>query len=466
MVRYNNGEDLNFDEVIERLDSCNPIITGDICEYDFDDYEIIVKEGESIAITTLSDTFDGIKYQVFNTEIYIREDDLFPITYTKAIRPMDLGERLVSIITGNEDSFDSSIFKEGGKYENYLLAHGTWLRNMPEVLNQGQDSEKRVQASISLETMYEAYGINEPLRYDTNQVGLGEVFEIGTEKETQQNFVSIRIGETRDKFRLNQVKPIRKVIGDNYYSSIHIGSTKSGNDYGEVNNLYSICGNANFTTINALNDSEYKATTEVRTGAEDVEFTRSVQYEDFPDKDTERDDDWFLLHCTKVGDEYFLVKWPALYSEKPNNVYSASTNYNYAFSPARLLLGHGWKLNSGLMPNIKDKISFSKSNCNGSLVTKKAGEEELYEDGGKSIEQDKRIEHKWLENPTVISKTVEFSHPVTQEIWDMLNGTTNGVDNKYGLVEYLTRDGVQYGRLIKVDRSGEGKWTLIEAKLN
>ncbi|AGO47387.1 structural protein [Cellulophaga phage phi19:1] len=450
LVRYTT-EDLLFDEVVLNLDTCNPNIVGDICSYTFNNYEVDINVGDSLAITTLSDTSDGIVYEVFDTEITIKEDSVYPITYSKSIKAFDLLERLVSLMTGKESSFKSTLFESGGKYENLLFAHGTQLRNMPRIINEGEDDETEIQSSTSMQDVIDAISILEPLCYGVKKINNKEYFYIESEKETQRSFTAIKLGVTTDKFRLIPVSDeSRGVIPDNYYSSINIGSETTGSEYGEVNNLYSICGNATWNTINSTNKSAYEVLTSFRTGSVDIELTRQKQYDDNPDTDSDYDDDWFMIDSKKVGVEYHLKKWQDYYDTIPTNVYSPETEYNFKFTPYELLKGHGWKLNSGLIQYPNKSLKFISSNCSSSLIT----------DGFK---HDDKIPHSTLDKPTFSNMTVNFKLSVNQEISEMLRGTTNGIDNKFGLVQFYSEGIEQYGRLIKVDENDSGSWELIEA---
>lgn len=457
LLRYNyqNPETL-FAGKIEELQiigisgptSINP---GDVLEYTFNDYIIDLEKGDGLAIGTFSITDDGMAYEVFETELLITEDSWYRDTSSKAIKPFDLFERLVAKATGFEGAFMSSIFDVGGKYENILVTHGTWLRNMPAILNEGKDDERELQMTTSLKNAFEAFEILEPLMWGVKKVGNKEYFFIETEKESQRNFNSIKLGETRGAFQLiNVQEEKRKAIPDNFYSSINIGSTKSGSEYGEVNNLYSICGNAKWNTVNKRNKSEYKATTEWRTGSEDVELARVLQYSENPDKDSPYDDEFFLLDCKKEGVVYALKKWQDYYVSKPYNVYDADSNYNWNMTPVNLLKGHGWKLNAGLIQRPLEAIKFISSNCNKSVVT---------DDGSEKRD----IVHNTLDKPTFRNMSIEFKLQVNPEIAEMLTGSTNGIDNKYGLVQFSSKGDIQYGRLIKVDQNNEGSFKLIEA---
>ena len=245
------------------------------------------------------------------------------------------------------------------------------------------------------------------------------------------------------------------MIGSNFFGKVTLGSTKSGENYEEINNVYSICGNASWTTFNKDSDESYEVTTEFRTGAEDLEITRLVQYEENPDFDTERDGDWFLIHVKKVGNEYHTVKWQELYSTKPLNVYDADSNYNWIFRPRNLLEGHGWKIKSCLNEKPTDFMEFAGSNCDSTLITQRTGEQERPESG--------KVFHNQLEKATVRLMEVDFDMVVRQSLVQELQGSTSGMRNLYGLIAYQYEGIVYYGRLMDGDTNKDGNFKLIEA---
>ena len=462
LVRFNNGQELDFDEVILNLDNGDPSNAGEILTYTFTDHDLSVKAGESIMIGTLSNvTSFGTSpyYKVIENTLEIETETPFNETYCKAIKPIDAFQRLVDVSTDFENiTVDSSIFGEGGEYENVLLIHGSWIRNMPQVVNEGDDDERRIQQNLSLKKLYEGYKILKPLMYEPRNVNGKKIFYIGLEKETQRNFIGIRLRETRngETNYITPSNPKRDVVGDNYYGSITIGSTTSGSNYGEVNNLYSICGVGNWNTYNIKSKEKYEVTTEIRTGSEDIELERQFQWEDYPDLDTERQDDWFFAHAVKVGDEYHLVKWQSLYETKPQKVYDADSNYNWIFSPRRLLEGHGWKIKSCLDENPNNYLRhISGENYNDSLITKKSGETERPENGN--------VYHNELDKATVRLMATDFDMTVKQDIIKQLNGNTNGIDNRYGLVEHLHDGELVYSRLMEANTNKDGSFELIEA---
>lgn len=416
-------------------------------------------EDSSVALLIFNFSSKLYTYERPLTVLNVNEDQLYPTTTCRAIRPFDLIERLVAITTGQKEAFKSDIFGEGGVYENNLITCGNWLRNVPDIINEGEEDEKRTQIKASIQKIYEGFGIREPLTYDVITEGDKEYFTIEPKIDTFRNFSSIELGETRDgSFEYKTLlEEESKPLDQEFYTKITIGSTKTGNDYEEVNNLYSVCGNATWNTNNKADESiEYSATTEIRTGAEDVELTRQIQYEDYPELDNERDDDLFILDCKPQGNIYVLKKWDDYYSTPPKNVYSFDTNYNWPFTPARLLLKHSWKINVGLYQYPNETIRLASSNCNRSLITQVAGEEELKEG--------ERINTSLFDKPPYKPMSVTARLSLNQEIQDMLRGQTRGIDNKYGRIKAMVEAGhIEEFYLSQVQENDPGQWELIEA---
>lgn len=459
LIIYENGEDFNVKE-IRNLDTCNPNTIGNTCEYTFENETISLLKGETLAIGTLSNASirNRIYYSPKGSELLISIENTYPPTTAIAVRAEDLFNRLIEISTGRKKAFVSSIFSEGGVYQDMLITWGSFIRNIPRIINEGEEDEIKTQNTISVKNLFEGLELLEPLMYQPETEGINDFLRIEPELYTQQNFEAIRLGETiNGKFQyIKAQKVVRKPIAGNYWSKLNVGSTKTGNDYGEVNNLYSTSGNANWNTGNKTN-STYKVVSEIRTGAEDVELARVLQWSDNPEIDSEYDNEPYLIDAKKSGTDYVPKSWEDYYETIPLNVYDADSNYNWFFSPARILLRHSWKINSGLQKYPIETIYFTgKSNCNSNLITKVSGEEALSED--------ENISHTRFKKATVFPSEVTFELPVNQEISQMLRGKTNGIDNKLGLVKVMNEDGlIENMRLIKVDENN-GQWTLIEAR--
>ena len=462
LVRYSGGAERDFEEIILPLGNTDPTVLGGIISYTFTDYELLVNEGDSIGIMTLSDTSFGgsviLTYKTTeDTDLRLFSDTPFPTTRSKALKPFDFFKHMGSIVTEDPDyNFESSIFGPGGRHENKLMVHGTWLRNMPQTINEGEDDERRLQANISLEDLYGTYQILEPLRYDVIKYKGKSTFTVGAFRDIQQNFTGVRIGETRDKFRLIPVSSkTRDVIGDNYFRKIKLGSETSGSNYGSINNLFSICGYAEWNTQHAENDSEYEFTTNTRTGAEDIEVQRQFQYKDNPDIDGEADDDWFLVDAEFNGVEYVTKGWERYYDEEPTGVYSSETVYNWPFAPVELLRGHSYKISPALQQDLDGFLLNPRGNCNLSLKTRKVDEPEIV--------SNEPFPNSLLEKPRIKLDLLSFEVVMNQEIRDALRGQTQGVDNKAGLVEILYQGNIIKTRLFEAKLDKEASMKVIEA---
>jgi hypothetical protein len=430
LMVFDEGDDLNFlrrDSIFQA-----PVLaTPGGGPFVFDETrEVDVLEGQSLAFAVRAFNLEAYNIEIAKATIITREDSTFPTTYARAVKPFDMFQHLAGRIMGDaEYKFMSGLFGPGGEYENMLLAHGTWLRNVPPVLNEGEDDERRIQANLSMESLFNAFSIKQPLRWDIAKAGNTNTFTVDTFRHIRQQFTGIKIGQSKGGvFKLTPVTGKgRDVLGENYYRKITIGSVTSGSNYAEVNNLYSICGYGQWSTPHTDSESEYKVETEFRTGAEDVEIQRQLQYSDNPDADAERDDDWFIIDTKVNGAEYEPRKWQDFYEEAPRNVYSVDTNYNWPFHPIELLRGHGYKVSAGLQEVSTENLSNPTGNCNMSLITKRAGED--------AITSNEPFPIRILDRPVEELMMVNFTFTMTMDVLDQLKGTTGGVDNKFGVVE-------------------------------
>lgn len=470
LVRYSGGEDRNFEEIVLQMASGNTgAAVGTRTSYTFNDYPLVVNAGDSIGIMTLSEGDDGgvsfLYWEYITTENTFLElvtETPYPVTYTKALKPFEAFKAMGRLLTADPDyGFASTIFGPGGRHEDKLLVHGTWLRNMPQTVNEGTDEERRIQALLSLQDLYGAYSLTEPLRYDVPFVNKEHIFTVGAFKDIQQNFTGIRITSFEPPRAEGLPRPLqevsekeRDVLGENFYRSVKLGSETSGSNYGQVNNLFSTAGYAEWSTPHKESEGQYEVLTEFRTGAEDIEIQRQFQYSENPDQDGEYDNDWFLVDAKKVGDEYVVKTWQDYFSEIPTGVYSPETNYNWFFSPVEILRRHGYKINVGMYNMQGSTLTNPSGNCNLSLVTRRPSEV--------AITANRPFPVSLLEKPRIKPMMVNFAAVMTPEILEALSGDVRGVDNKAGLVEVLYNSEVIKGRLFEATTEKIGKFKIIQ----
>lgn len=459
LVTYDGGAALNF-KTKKLLASLNPNQANAFVDYDFVDEDVTILEGESVAIATLSDTSDGIYYYVQDTEIEITEDSTFSRSNCRAVTPYDMGERLVAAMTGQADSFRSSFLEEGGAHAMKLLTNGFWVRQFPDIVKEGTEEERRIQFQTSWKDFLDHLELLEPIAWWVEVEGNKEVVRVESLKSTQQDFVGVRYGNTtNEKFAYIQASKIkRKVLKKNFYSKIVIGSSEGGDGYEEIFGLQSISGRATYSTINTNNESTYERLTPYALGDIDVEIPRRKPFVDYADTDTKYDETIICLDCKKDSFNYSLKKWQDSFESAPKNIYRPDSAFNLEFSPARLLLNHGFVINVGLYHYPQESMYFSSSNCNSSYSSKMVGEDELKEGSA--------IPNARLEPPRIRPKSVDFNLKVSQELEDAITGImADGTPNWHGLVAVDTGQVIEYMRIILVDTNKEGKHKLVEANI-
>ncbi len=456
LIFYEDGADLKYSNDRKVNLGVTVVSENQTMEYTFVNYEIEVLKGDSITIGLLSDVaFNDFKYEILETSITITEDSYFKPTTCKCVTPKAMGERLVSMITGKKNIFRSSLFDDGGKYENHLISYGFYIRQFPDIVNEGTDEERSIPFNTSLKEFLENWDAIDPIAYWVEKEGNYEVFRVESLKYTQQNFVGIKYGITKNKFDyITAQKVKRSDLEDNYYSALEFGSSEGGSGYEEVYGLQSISGLASWTTYNTGN-SVYSKVSPWALGDVDVELPRRKQFEDYPETDTKYDEVKNVIVCKNVNGSYYVKKWQDDFEEAPKNIYRPNSAFNLTLTPLDFLYNHGFVINVGLYHNSGEAIRGYSSNCNGSFTSKKIG--------GIELVQKEEIPHSRLEKPRVKPRSVDFNLPVDLEIEQQITGSTNGIPNWFGLVAVQTKNGVEYMRLVKVDTNKEGSHKLVEA---
>lgn len=456
IVIYSGGDDFVFSRAI-RLVDFNPANNGEIIEFDFNDYPLEIAQGESVTIGLLSDTQDGIRYRVNETEIVITEDSVFPESISKAITYKQALNRLIYIITGVNNLVFSELLETGELSED-LIVNGYWVRGFPNVVNEGSDEERKIPFNVSVKQVLDHIEALSTKAWWVEKRDQKEVFRVELYSYTQQNF-DIVFGETLENGTpvytpVSQIK--RKAIKKNFYSTIETGSEKGGDDYEEVIGLRSICGKATYSTINRNNDEVYSKLSPFRLSDIDIEIPRRLPYSLYPEEDTRYDSDVMCIRSKKVNGSYFVKGWQDIFESAPKGIYRPDSAYNLDLSPAQLLLKHGANISSAVYHYPEDSIIFLSSNCNSAYTTKKSGEEILVENN--------KIAHTKLKRATVKPSSVSLIGSLSQELEDKITSLNNsGVPNWFGRLAVDTGEQIEYFRIQEIDPNDEGKHKFIEA---
>lgn len=461
LIRY-TGEDFQFGEVIESFGTANLTQAGWSLEAIFTKKVIELEEGDSLALALLSNGSDGIRYAVYDAELIIEEDSISEPSTTRAFLPKDLFARLIANATGKTGRFKSNLF-ETGKWSLLAVAPIWWIRQFPDIVNEGGEEERRIQATTSLQDAFDSYSAVEPLAWWPERVGADEVMRIELLSYTQQNFIGIHYGTTGAGLveYLEVQNLTSKTLPDNFFKTITVGAEIGGDGYEEVQGLQSVGGQATFKTILTKGTTDYVKLSKYAMAAEYAEIPRRKPYQKFPDEDTRYDSAWQFLDLKIVNDTYRLRKWQDDFETVPTGIYRPDSAWNLRLTPAQCLLRHDFIMKAGLyhVKYANKNIRWISSDCNSSLITKKAGEDELVEDG--------LINHTRLGQATIIPKLDEFNLEVDYDIEKQITGTTliNGeyVPNWFGLVAYKKNGVVNYGRLTKVDTNKSGTHEIVQA---
>jgi len=385
------------------------------------------------------------------------------ITEGLCVKPFDLFDRIVAKITGKKGMVKSSIFEQGGEYENIVVDNGLLARGVPLSYENSDGDEQKMQMNLSFQDAFESFSYIEPLCWFPYIIGNKEYVRIEKATYTQQNFIGVSLGAV-DKIENSSSKV-------DYFSSITLGHDKSLN-YEEISGRDETNGKSEFSTFITKNESKYSFQSKLRTDAIGYELTRRIRFETSPKKDTRRDNDLWMHDAKKIGDTDIIThrKWndtdifnsvPKGFDSLPTGIYHPESSWNLNFSPMnRLFYGHGYSIKRGLYHYPSKKITFSSSNANQNMITIKDGFS-LAESGNLTISD--------IPKPRIEAKKTSFTFKMTQELENKFAGFTdvNGdlVPNFFGLIEYLEKGEKRYGRLVKLESSDEAKITLINARL-
>lgn len=414
------------------------------------------EESLSIVITFVKPSASKRQKWWFNIKSKLIIEDITTygdfVTQSRCIKPIDLFERIVSKITGSQGLVKSSIFEQGGEYEYMVVDNGFFARGFPNEFENADGDIEKIQFVTSFKDAFESFNYLEPLSWFTEFIGNTEYVRIEKATYTQQNFIGIDLGNV-DKISTEASKV-------DFFSTVELGHEKSL-EYEEINGLDETNGKTQFSTFIKKNVSKYVSTSKYRTDAVGYELTRRKSFTDFPKEDTKRDSDIWIHDAKILNDIITHRTWDDVFDSLPTGIYDPQSSWNLFLSPMnRLFYGHGYSIKRGLYHFPNKSIRFNSSNANKNLVTIINGFE-LDEDGSVFI--------KDIEKPRVEATKVTFTFKITQKIEDTLLDTTkiNGIEvpNYFGLIKYIEKGQENYGRLVKLESSEEGKITLIKARL-
>lgn len=473
---YKNGSDFVFDREIQLYNSETLADYNDTVISVDEEIQITLEEGESASFVLASSHHvegvlpgesnpDNIFATDINEDIYIsnlslaiEEDSIYDTaTTTKMVLLHELGKRLVHQMIG-KDVFKSSIlgrvadgYTSDGEYSLIGAYCGHWLRGFDKLPNNKDNKYK------PFTTSWKDY--TETLR---------AVFNISTGIETINGIDHI-VCESMDYFynpniaiKLpNQVSNVKRSVASKYiYSDVEIGYEKGG-EYEEVFGLDEPNGKASFVTSVKVNENVYNPLSKYRADVYGEEIQRRKQRRFNPTEDASFDKDIFLKDLTKNEYGTLVERMEDDDFTEVSGIFSPETAKNLRLSPVRNLLRHGADIGVAMKQYGDKYLKFGSSTANSSMVTQLNGETT-------GIAENGDILNSALGRRRFDPEYIEFDYPVDFEILQQLKGrsTFNGreVPNFYCKVQFINENNErEYGYIISVKTSNEGKWKLLKA---
>lgn len=435
-------------------------------EYDFNDEQIVLEQGESLALVSYVRVDGGIGqekivFDYLDTKLTVKLDFKYPPTQAKNILPFEMFDRLLEKITGEKGLLISNIlgrpdlgYNEYGEWSTLAITSGFYARGFDigePVIDANGDITPKKQFVISFSKAFSSFDTVVPLYWGIEERNGKEYVRIEDYDFTQQPFTGVRLGRTlRNEFiYLEAQNPERISLQGEVYTKLEIGFNEGGSGYEEVFGLSSPHGIAlRNTCIKEWEENTYQRKSEIRADLEGYELARIKQSSFNPDEDTNYDQKLFFRHLKKVENSWVLRKWQDDFNVEPKNIYSPGTSGNLLLTPLKCLMRHQKIFSTALYYEPSGSITFISSNCNSDL--------EL--DGEK---ENKTILNSDLEKPYINGFSISFGGKIFQETVDELEGYRiyNGqlIPKWFGIVEFKLNGRIQQGKLIKTTVSGDSK---------
>lgn len=329
------------------------------------DEDFNIQEGDSVGIIffILTNVGSPVSFEAHITtdEVEFESSFLgeFPATIAKSLKPHELFERLIHIITGEKNAFYSDYFgREDLGYEKdgegaYLsVLNGLMIRGFP-------DDETHL--NTSFKEAFEAFSKEKNLVGTVQTINNKKVFRIEKYEDIYIQKVSLKLGAVLDVSR--------SIDYERIFSEIKTGGKDE--EYEEVNGLYSFNGEFNFATPLQTSASILNLISPYRKDDIGIELTRRLQYESDPTKDYRADKDIFIIDAY-LSNGMLYARRAEQYSVV-NGIYEAQYVYNLSLSPVRQLMLWGNVISSGLLQKIDKSLKFTKGAKNQDLESQKIG---------------------------------------------------------------------------------------------
>lgn len=416
--------------------------------------------------------------------IKIEEDSFQEKTKANALLAHELGDRLVTIATNQENAFYSDFLGRtdvkdiNGNLLNYPIngkgsltgfTHGFWVRGfdklpIPSEIPFVENTFKPISTSFKeyVESMNAVWNIG----IGIEKIGFRERIRLEEKSYFFNRNVTIKLP--------NQVKNVKRSFDTSkFYSSIDVGY-ELGGSYEEACGLDEYNAKSNFTTIINRLKNGFSVLSKYRADSYGMEFARRKQKNLNNTEDTPYDNNVFILDLKKVDGKFLQRKWKDDFSQKPTGIYSPETATNLRFSPFNCLMRHAWWFSGGLKKYANEFVRYGSSTANSRLKTKLRTDSNYKLDPNNTLgigieyAEDGIIKNSDLPAPRFLPESIEFEHVCDFNVMQQVNGSTTilgkKIQNFYGLVEFTNEKGEQEtGFLMNLKPNGKGVWQVLKA---
>ena len=424
-------------------------------------YQIEMFEGDCLIFIIWRDSpFGRTRYRPTQTDLIITENSFFEPTKCNMILAHDLGSRIAQIITNKDCFYSEALGRIGlndytafGEAEATGFANGSAIRGFYKDETDKQNRYKPL--TTSFRDFADAMRVTHNLSVGIERIHKRERIRMEEKSYFYSPNVTIKLPYLVENVR-------RKPAKQYYFSSLELGFAKGG-EYEESMGLDEYNGKSTFTTIIDGVKNVFKAISPYRADSYGAEFARRKTRKYYPLEDTRYDQDIFQFDLFRGIASMNVRKWQDDFEQEPSGVYSPETAYNLRYSPANLVLKHGWLLASSFLKYPLDFIRYGSSTANSNLTTKLIGGVEVSENGG---ETGNIIQNQNLPKAKFKPEWVTFSHICNFEVMQQVEGTSmilgKKIPNFYGLVEYKLNDRkIERGWLFNLKTDAEGEWLVL-----
>lgn len=349
-------------------------------------------------------------------------------TPCRTILPHEAFTRLTESITGEANSFYSEFFGRtdlgyaaNGEGAYWALTNGRLLRQFP-VGNLNTDENKVAQLTFKFYELFEQFDKLRCMGMSIRTIG-GNLKVVIEPRNTFFDSSNVLL-------TINSIE--EKTFSREIDSKLHINEIIAGSEkgeYEEIGGLEEYNNKSYFSTILQTFKNKLDLELTYRVDGFGIELTRRKVYSLTTTEDTKFDENNFIIETLDNG--FYLLQKTKEDFQNVIGIDLITTPFNLNLTPARMLLNHGWWINSGLYKFPTAYIQYNKSEVPTKLATKRF-------DQNFTLTENAPIQNTRLGKALLSGHLVKFNYSPSAADWAILEANQNGLikiwnalDNEY-----------------------------------